>query len=131
MNTEQTQPSTTTLSPDSIEVSTSSPSSTAAVATTIAPADAAPSSLPSDSALQALLGKKMKPLPPTSLQTTTDKNEIIKEKEKDSPVSNTDPDEDTSEIKTPAMSPRSPVAPMPTILELKVPPTPSKPLSSN
>jgi hypothetical protein len=106
-------PTTTTLSPDSIDLSTSS--------STAAPA-------PSNSALQALIGKKMKPLPPTHLETTIEKKEIIEEKKKDSPISITDPDEDTSEIKTPPTSPRSPVAPMPTVLELK---PPSKPITSN
>jgi hypothetical protein len=71
-------------------------------------------------------------LPPTHIEITkTDKNQIIEEKKKESPVLTTDVDDDTSEIKTPPMTPRSPVAPMPTILELKVPPTPSKPLTSN
>jgi hypothetical protein len=101
------------VSSDPIEVSTP--------ASTDAPA-------PSTSALQALFGKKIKPLPPTHLETTIAKKELSEEKKKDSPISITDPDEDTSEIKTPPMTPRSPVAPMPTILELKAP---SKPLTSN
>ena len=71
----------------------------------------------------------MKPLPPTHLETTVEKKEVIQEKKKDSPMSPIDPDEDTSEIKTPPMSPRSPVAPpTPTVLELK---PPSKALTSN
>ncbi len=165
VNTEKIQATTTALSPDSIEVSTSSESSAAPAVTTTAPSSlpsessaalaatttapptlpsasstaavaitTAPSPLPPGSALQALIGKRMKPLPPANLEKTTtrtDKNPIIEVKKKDSPVSNTDPDEDTSEIKTPPMTPRSPLAPAPTVLELKVPPTPSKPLSSN
>jgi hypothetical protein len=131
-NTENTQAPTTTFSPDSIEAPTVSTSSTTAAA---AAAAAGLPSLPPGSALQALIGKRIKPLPPTTLETvtttTTDKNQIIEEKKKDSPTSNTDLDEDTSDIKTPPMSPHSPVAPMPTILELKVPPAPSKPITSN
>jgi hypothetical protein len=122
-NTEKTKTSTTTLSPDSIEGSAESSFSTAA-------APAASSSFPPGSALQALLGKKMKPLPPANLEIIPEKNSIIEEKKKDSPGSNTDLDEDTSDIKTPAMSPHSPAAPMPTILELNIPSTSSKLLSS-
>ena len=122
-NTEKPQAPTTNLSPDSIEASAASTNSTAAVLP----------SLPPGSALQALIGKKMKPLPPTHLETTTttDKNQIVEEKRKDSPSSNTDLDEDTSDIKTPPMSPNTPAPPMPTVLELKVPPTPPKPITSN
>jgi hypothetical protein len=127
---EKPKPS-TALSPDSIEVSTSSSSSAVVPPTTIAAATAAPSSSLTGSALQALLGKKIKPLLPINLETKIDKNQTTEIKKKDSPASNTDLDEDTSDIKTPPMSPRSPIAPMPTILELKVPPIPSKPLSGN
>jgi hypothetical protein len=110
-----TTTATTALSPDSIDASTSS--------------SATPTPAPQNSAIQALIGKKMKPLPPAHLETTIEKKEVIEEKKKDSPMSPISPDEDTSEIKTPPMSPRSPVAPpTPTVLELK---PPSKPLTSN
>jgi hypothetical protein len=124
-NQEKQQTSTATISPDSIEVSTASSSSAPAVSTTT------PAPPPPGSALKALFGKKIKPLPPPNLQIATDKNEIVEEKNKITPTSNTDLDEDSSDIKTPPMSPRSPVTQMPTTLELKLPPTSAKPLSSN
>jgi len=114
-DTQKIQPSTTILSPDSIEASTSSSSSS--IGAVVAP----PSDIPSE----VLPDQTSKPLPPTHLELIPDKTEIHQEKTKDSPVSNTDHDEDTSEIKTPPMTPRSPVAPMPTILELNVPPSKS------
>ncbi len=122
-NQEKQQASTATISPDSIEASTASSSSAAPTSTTT-PA-------PPGSALKALFGKKIKPLPPPNLQLPIDKNDIIEEKTKISPASNTDLDEDSSDIKTPPMSPRSPVTQKPTTLELKLPPTSTKPLSSN
>ncbi|CAF2336069.1 unnamed protein product [Rotaria sp. Silwood2] len=118
---------TTPVSPDFIDISTSSSSSTGAVVASAA----APPSLPPGSALQALIGKKIKPLPSTSFETMTNKNQSHNDKKKDSPVSNTDIDEDTSDIKTPLISPQSPTAPLPTVLELKVPPTNSKSLSTS
>ncbi|CAF3345077.1 unnamed protein product [Rotaria sp. Silwood1] len=129
INTEKTQTvaAATTLTPDSIDISTSSSSSTGAVVTSTA----ALSSLPPGSALQALIGKKIKSVPSANFDTITDKNQSTNEEKKDSPVSNTDIDEDTSDIKTPLMSPQSPIAPLPTILELKVPPTHSKSLSTS
>ncbi|CAF3983151.1 unnamed protein product, partial [Rotaria sordida] len=129
-NTEKPQApaaTTTTFAPDSIDISTSSSSTTGAV---VASVDA-PSSLPPNSALQALIGKKVQPLPSTNFETIADENQLTNDKKKDSPVSYTDIDEDTSDITTPLMSPQSPVAPLPTVLELKLPPTNSKSLSTS
>ena len=105
----------TARSPDSIEVSTSSSSSAAA-------------SAPSNSAIQALFGKKVKLVSPTHLDTIPKKESIHDVKKKDSLAPNTDPEDDTSEIKTSPMISHLPPTPLPTIVELKAP---IKPLSSN
>lgn len=122
ISTEKPQPSTTAVSPDSIEQSTSSTSSasssTAAVVVVEQPTDIPSKVLPDETP---------KPLPPTHLEIIPDKAKTPEEKSKESPVSVTDHDEDTSEIKTPSMTPRSPVAPAQPVLELNVPP--AKPLS--
>ncbi|CAF3235917.1 unnamed protein product [Rotaria socialis] len=123
---EKPQATTTMIAPTSIEISSSS-SSSAAAATTVTGV-AATTSLPSGSALASLIGKKIKPLSSNTAETITDKqqNQPIDIKKKDSPLSHTDVDEDTSDIKTPLISPQSPIAPPPTILELIVPPANSK-----
>lgn len=108
-------------SPDA-EISTSSSSSAAALAVTM---NTTP---PSNSAIQALFGKKIKSIPPAHLITSTKKEPIYEEKKKDSPAPNSDPEEDVSGIQTPPMASHSPVTPTPVILELK---PPIKPLSSN
>ena len=109
------QPAASTISPDSIDDSSSSSSA--------APAE---SVVPTGSVIQALFGKQPKLPPPTSLDLKPDKNPVIEKKVKESPSPNTDLSEDTSDIRTPPMSPRSPVKPMPPIVELNVPPTPPK-----
>ncbi|CAF3479645.1 unnamed protein product [Adineta steineri] len=125
--TEKTQASTTTkLSPDSIEASTSSSSSAAG------PTPATTNPVPSDSPAESPIYKKTKPISLPNVEIPTDKNKTTEEKNKNSPTSNTDLDEDTSDIKTPPMTPRSPVtpAPPPPVLELKVPPS-TKPISTS
>lgn len=114
-NIDNTQPSTSMLSPDSIDASASSTS-----------AAAAPNP-PASSALEALVGKKLKP--PTTLENIPDKPDKkgpVEAKIKESPSPHTDLDEDSHDIKTPPMTPRSPTKPMPQVLELSIPPTPNK-----
>ncbi|CAF4839120.1 unnamed protein product, partial [Rotaria magnacalcarata] len=121
---EKPQATTANIAPTSIEI----PSSSSSSAPTTVAGVAAKSSLTSGSALESLIGKKVKPLSSNTVETITDKqqNQPIDIEKKDSPLSYTDVDEDTSDIKTPLMSPQSPIAPPPTILELIVPPTNSK-----
>lgn len=121
---EQTPGTKNVVGSNSIAISTTSSSSTGLITeNTTQP-------LPLGSALEALIGKKIQSLPPTNVATTPNKNNApIDIKKKNSPIVTTDVDEDTSDIKTPLMSPQTPVAPMPTVLELKIPPSPAKPLS--
>ncbi|CAF0725358.1 unnamed protein product [Adineta ricciae] len=113
-NTEKTQTSKPVISPDAIE----SPS--------------ASSPAPTNSTIKALFEKKKsRPTPPSNLDISTNQNTTSPDKKKPSPASNTDLDEDTSDIKTPPMSPRSPVAPSPPVLELNAPRAPLKPISTS
>ena len=119
-NTAILHASTTAFSPDSIQSSTSSSST------------AASTNLPADSALQTLLGTRIKPLPPSDLEIINEStNQSIEIKKKDSSSPNTDLHGDTSDIKTLSVTSQSPVTPLPTVLEIRSSTTASKSLSSN
>lgn len=89
-----------------------------------------PNSLPNvsspSSPLTNLFGKKTKPVKPTELDLSMDNHENNEEKKNESPSSFVDVEQDTSDIKTPALTPSSPVKPLPTVIELQIPPSPAK-----
>ena len=113
------------VSPDSLEAPIPSQSSPAT--------DTAPAlpSLPPGSALQALLGKRMKPLPPTHLDIPPEMNPTVDEKKIVPPPSTTDLNHETAETQAPPPHPRSPVKPPPSVVEPILPPAPLKPATSN
>ena len=85
--------------------------------------------------MQALIEQAGRPVLPTSLDVQPEHKEVIKEKEKESPIINKQPDEDTTDKKKPSpVTPRSPEQPPPastTTTELKPPVAPSKPPTCN
>ena len=124
-NAESPQSSFDMVSPDSLEAPVPPQPSP--------PADTAPPlpPLPAGSALQALLGKRIKPLPPTHLEIPPETSQTVDEKKIVPPPSTTDLYHETAEAKAPPAHPRSPVKPPPPVIEPIVPPAPSKPPTSN